>query len=69
VFGNSAPRKALYKEIRRVGERAMMSASISVPSADEIEAVLSTGLVVGHAYGVRSFAAFNRVPMIQMYNP
>lgn len=64
-----APRKLLYKEIRRAGQRSMMSASISVPSAGEIESVLSTGLVVGHAYGVRSFAAFNRVPMVQMYNP
>eukprot|EP00038_Savillea_parva_P015962 m.15458 g.15458 ORF g.15458 m.15458 type:complete len:717 (-) comp3267_c0_seq1:140-2290(-) len=63
------PRKMLYKEIRRAGHRAMMSAAILVKSTDQIEAVMPTGLVVGHAYGIRSFAAFNRIPMVQMYNP
>jgi len=46
-----------------------MSASVAVPDAAAIEAVLPTGLVVGHAYGVSGFASFDHVPCVKMYNP
>jgi len=64
-----ADRKKLFKLAKKAHAKgALMSASIST-DGKEIEAELSSGLVVGHAYGVTDVRVIEKLAMMRLRNP
>ncbi|XP_070538573.1 calpain-5-like [Ptychodera flava] len=77
-------RNELFKDMTKcLDRRSLMSSSIRVESAEEMEAKTSVGLVKGHAYGVTAirnvkigdpgllsfFKNVERIPMVRLRNP
>ncbi|XP_077987737.1 calpain-5-like isoform X2 [Glandiceps talaboti] len=81
---NEDKRNELFKDmIKCLDRRALMSSSIRVESADQMEAKTEVGLVKGHAYGITAvrnvkigdtgllsfFQGTEKIPMVRLRNP